>query len=165
MKCPVCDQENSAMLCPGCGFDSSMDYGRYPTFAPVGKVPSVSARRAERDKSHESAKNQKLTLRIKALEKELEDTERESSKKIRELCNRIEFLEATLHNYQSQSIKQENSILKQNIHHLRQRNDRLGRKNRDLNEINAKLKMKNTELEAALNTERSKSLLSRIFNR
>ena len=43
MKCPVCDKENLSMLCPQCSFDSSRDYGRYPTFGAVGRVPSVSA--------------------------------------------------------------------------------------------------------------------------
>ena len=31
------------MLCPNCGFDSSRDYGKYPTFGAVGKAPTVSA--------------------------------------------------------------------------------------------------------------------------
>lgn len=47
MICSVCGKENPAMLCPECGFDSSRDHGRYPTFGPVGAVPSVSALRAE----------------------------------------------------------------------------------------------------------------------
>ena len=33
------------MLCPECGFDSSRDYGRYPTFGPVGRGASASAAR------------------------------------------------------------------------------------------------------------------------
>ena len=44
MKCPVCDNVNTSMLCPKCGFDSSRDYEKYPTFGPVGRVPAVSAR-------------------------------------------------------------------------------------------------------------------------
>ena len=44
MKCPVCDNVNTSMLCPKCGFDSSRDYEKYPTFGPVGEIPAVSAR-------------------------------------------------------------------------------------------------------------------------
>lgn len=45
MKCPVCDQENSTMNCTQCGFDASRDYTLHPTFGPVGRVPSVSAKK------------------------------------------------------------------------------------------------------------------------
>lgn len=45
MKCPVCDNVNTSMLCPRCGFDSSKDYGKYPTFGPVGNIPPVSGLR------------------------------------------------------------------------------------------------------------------------
>ena len=47
MKCPVCDNVNMSMLCPECGFDSSRDYEKYPTFGPVGRVPSASGLRVE----------------------------------------------------------------------------------------------------------------------
>lgn len=47
MKCPVCGKENTSMLCVDCGFDSSRDYGSYPTFAPVGVVKPASALRRE----------------------------------------------------------------------------------------------------------------------
>ena len=50
VKCPVCDNVNTSMLCPKCGFDSSKDYGKYPTFAPGRKIPSVSALRQDRQK-------------------------------------------------------------------------------------------------------------------
>lgn len=50
MKCPVCDRENTSMLCPQCGFDSSKDYGRYPTFGAVGYVQSASTLRKERER-------------------------------------------------------------------------------------------------------------------
>ena len=43
MKCPVCDKVNTSMLCPNCGFDSSRDYGKYPTFGPVANMLSASA--------------------------------------------------------------------------------------------------------------------------
>lgn len=47
MKCPVCAWEHPALLCPRCGFDSSRDYTKYPTFGAVGKVPAASAQRKE----------------------------------------------------------------------------------------------------------------------
>ena len=40
MKCPVCDNVNESMVCVRCGFDSSRDYTKYPTFGPVGRVPA-----------------------------------------------------------------------------------------------------------------------------
>lgn len=48
MKCPVCDKEHNALLCPACGFDASRDYAQYPTFGPVGPVQSAATRRRER---------------------------------------------------------------------------------------------------------------------
>ena len=53
MKCPVCDNMNGSMICPKCGFDSSRDYGKYPTFGAVGKVSSVSALRREWEKKQQ----------------------------------------------------------------------------------------------------------------
>ena len=50
MKCPVCDNENTSMLCPCCGFDASRDYGKYPTLGTVGPIPSVSALQKQRQK-------------------------------------------------------------------------------------------------------------------
>lgn len=50
MKCPVCDNVNTSMLCENCGFDSSRDYEQYPTFGRVGEVPSKSSLRRKRDK-------------------------------------------------------------------------------------------------------------------
>ncbi|MBR6554690.1 MAG: hypothetical protein IKT90_00570 [Clostridia bacterium] len=47
MNCPVCESKMSTLLC-SCGYDASKDYTKYPTFGPVGKVPSVSALRARR---------------------------------------------------------------------------------------------------------------------
>ena len=46
MKCPVCDKEITSMLCPNCGFDSSKDYGKYPTFGTLW-ISSASALRKE----------------------------------------------------------------------------------------------------------------------
>ena len=40
------------MVCPACSFDSSRDYGKNPTFGPVGTVPSVSALRQDWAQKH-----------------------------------------------------------------------------------------------------------------
>lgn len=42
-KCPVCEKENSMLLCESCGFDGSCDYEHYPT---LGSVPWQSRSRA-----------------------------------------------------------------------------------------------------------------------
>ncbi len=47
MKCPVCDNIHTSMVCPKCGFDSSRDYERYPTFGMVGRGPSASGLREQ----------------------------------------------------------------------------------------------------------------------
>ena len=46
MKCPVCDNVNVSMVCPKCGFDSSRDVVRYPTFGPVGRIPAPVRQKA-----------------------------------------------------------------------------------------------------------------------
>ena len=47
MKCPVCSGEHPGLVCQRCGFDSSRDYTKYPTFGPVGRVPAPSALKKE----------------------------------------------------------------------------------------------------------------------
>lgn len=47
MVCPVCGKKSEYLQCPQCGFDSSRDYEKYPTLAPVGKAPAVSALKKE----------------------------------------------------------------------------------------------------------------------
>lgn len=47
MKCPVCDNVNMSRVCQKCGFDSSRDYEKYPTFGAVGEASAVSALRQE----------------------------------------------------------------------------------------------------------------------
>ena len=45
-KCPVCDQENNATVCPNCGYDRTCDYERYPTaFAVTTATPTRTLRR------------------------------------------------------------------------------------------------------------------------
>ena len=46
-KCPVCDQENNATVCPNCGYDRTCDYEQYPTaFAVTAATPTHTLRRA-----------------------------------------------------------------------------------------------------------------------
>ena len=45
-KCPVCDQENNATVCPRCGYDRTCDYEQYPTaFAVTAATPTHILRR------------------------------------------------------------------------------------------------------------------------
>ena len=45
-KCPVCDQENNATVCPTCGYDRTCDYERYPTAFTVKRAtPTRTLRR------------------------------------------------------------------------------------------------------------------------
>ena len=46
-KCPVCDQENNtATVCPACGYDRTCDYEQYPTaFAVTTATPTRTLRR------------------------------------------------------------------------------------------------------------------------
>ena len=45
-KCPVCDQENAATVCPNCGYDRTCDYEQYPTaFAVTAAIPTHILRR------------------------------------------------------------------------------------------------------------------------
>ena len=45
-KCPVCDQENNATVCPNCGYDRTCDYEQYPTaFAVTTATPTHILRR------------------------------------------------------------------------------------------------------------------------
>ena len=56
MKCPVCDLENGSIRCPRCGFDSSRDYGKYPTLAPVPHTVAASALREQRQEKQNPPK-------------------------------------------------------------------------------------------------------------
>ena len=64
VKCPVCDNVNTSLVCLRCGFDSSRDYGKYPTFGAVGKVPTVSALREQWRENPPPPKKKKPWLAI-----------------------------------------------------------------------------------------------------
>ena len=45
-KCPVCDKENTASVCPTCGYDRTCDYEQYPTaFVVTAATPTHILRR------------------------------------------------------------------------------------------------------------------------
>ena len=49
-KCPVCDQENAATVCPTCGYDRTCDYEQYPTaFTVKHATPTHTLRREWRE--------------------------------------------------------------------------------------------------------------------
>lgn len=62
MRCPVCDKENSTLLCPDCGFDASLDYEKYPTFGPVGDFKPASALRREKEEARKAADTEQQLL-------------------------------------------------------------------------------------------------------
>ena len=54
-KCPVCDQENNATVCPRCGYDRTCDYEQYPTaFAVTTATPTHTLRRAWQEKQSQA---------------------------------------------------------------------------------------------------------------
>ena len=56
-KCPVCDQENAATVCPACGYDRTCDYEQYPTaFAVTTATPTRTLRRQWREVQSSLAK-------------------------------------------------------------------------------------------------------------
>ena len=58
-KCPVCDQENAATVCPTCGYDRTCDYERYPTaFAVTAAKPTHTLRRQWQAKQEPTTKPQ-----------------------------------------------------------------------------------------------------------
>ena len=34
-KCPICNTQYTASVCPSCGYDPSRDYSRFPTYRPL----------------------------------------------------------------------------------------------------------------------------------
>lgn len=216
MKCPVCDQENSTMLCSQCGFDASRDYEQYPTFGPIKKALSVSAMRRDllvqdqekidqinqllitllavryqklieedpfvRAASHrlshlKSKLDQEKAASRRALSSSRESARREQERLESELNSMIQAKNALSKDldywkgsHRSQTQQNTSQILQ--LKALEQQNSDLKYNNSKLKSSNSKLKQsldaansKIAELEAALEAERNKGVLSRIFNR
>ncbi|MBQ2920011.1 MAG: hypothetical protein IJE58_02410 [Oscillospiraceae bacterium] len=130
MKCPVCDQENSTLLCSQCGFDASRDYARYPSFGPVSRMPSVSAKRKQWPDSQKKPMSssdgpQFVDYRKMVSDAAKADKQHRQSREIRKRDAEIVELKSQLETAQSRI----------------------------------------AELEAALEAERNKGVLSRIFKR
>ena len=111
MKCPVCDQENSTMLCTRCAFDASMDYEKYPTFALIGDgIPARRIRRQEAKNTSEVEKDHYL--------RELIHKCSEALAKINAQQGEIRSLQLRLQNTQGElrQAQQENDQLTKHIH-------------------------------------------------
>lgn len=215
MKCPVCDQENSTMLCSQCGFDASRDYTLHPTFGPVGRVPSVSAMQRNWHVQDQEKLDQisalltvllavrygKLAIEDPFVRAEQQRTQnmarmlRQEQQRVLDLSQRLEqelrsnasnlvaFLNIDEQLCQAQ---EDNRRLNQQIQRLEQKlteikaekqasgnklkkaNNRIQNveaKNNTLQAENIVLRQENTDLKAALEAERNKGVLSRIFNR
>ena len=66
-KCPVCDQENNATVCPRCGYDRTCDYERYPTaFTVTTATPTRTLRRQWQEKQNPpvNGRNRKRTVTV-----------------------------------------------------------------------------------------------------
>ena len=66
-KCPVCDKENTATVCPTCGYDRTCDYERYPTaFAVTTATPTHTLRRQWQEKQNPpvNGRNRKRTVTV-----------------------------------------------------------------------------------------------------
>ena len=80
MKCPVCDKVNTSMLCPECGFDSSRDYGKYPTFGSLWVQSASGMRKAWKQKENVAGVNlspqgqEKHDTSIHEKERRMDDT-------------------------------------------------------------------------------------------
>lgn len=215
MKCPVCDQENSTLLCSQCGFDASRDYEQYPTFGPVGRMPSVSAVQRnwhvqDQEKLDQISALLTVLLAVRYGKLALEDpfvraeqlrTQnmarmlRQEQQRVLDLSQRLEQelrsnaanLTAFLNtDEQLRQAQGDNRHLSQQIQRLEQKlteikaekqasgkklkkaNNRIQNveaKNNTLQAENIVLRQENTDLKAALEAERSKGVLSRLFNR
>ena len=66
-KCPVCDKENTAAVCPACGYDRTCDYEQYPTAFTVKRAtPTRTLRRQWREKQNPpvNGRNRKRTVTV-----------------------------------------------------------------------------------------------------
>ena len=222
MKCPVCDQENSTMLCARCGFDASRDYEQYPTFGVVGSVPSLfTLRRKQNTHSQEKLEQisallssllavrylkllkedpyvQAAHLQIQTLSAEL-DREKSASRQAY-IRNRELLADLAVSSLYSENASESQKKLEDEIRSLTRSRNALEKKNQtlekdiqkwkdwnanssryngslvksirkletDVSALQADLERANArtaELEAALEDERRKGLVARIFNR
>ena len=180
MKCPVCDQENSTMLCARCGFDASRDYERYSTLGTLGRVPSVSARRREWYE-HDQEKLEQISTLLAVLlalrhrqltaedpsvraeqlrAKDLSNMLRQAQGENLWLRKQIQELEKKLKEVRLAKQESGNKLKKAN-----NRIQKLEKDNKELNRANTALMQKNASLETDLETERNRGFIGRIFNR
>ena len=164
MKCPVCDLENSAMNCTQCGFDTSRDYPLHPTFGPVGRVPSVSAKKkqwldsqkkpfsssdgprfvdyqemvsdaATADEQYRQSRENQLLRSLQAANEEIAELKRNK----REYEKRIESLKTELRTL-THYVYPENQTLQERVHIL-------GQQNKDMEERIHILDQQNKDME------------------
>lgn len=195
MKCPVCDQENSTMLCTRCGFDASMDYEKYPTFALIGDdIPTRRIRRQEAkntsgvEKDHylrelihkcseafvkidaQQGEIRSLQLRLQNTQESLRKAEQENARLKEENSKLI----AEIESYEDKSVARslEMSKLKDELKDTKKyysgAKEAIQQLRIQENDYKKEISEKSEEinhLQKLLEEEQNKSLLSRIFNR
>ena len=192
MKCPVCDQENSTLLCAQCGFDASRDYTLHPTFGPVGRVPSVSAKRkqwldsqkkpmsssdgpqfvdyrkmvsdaAKADKQHRQSRESQLLSSLQTANEQIAELMRDK----RAYEKHVEYLN-TERKALTKDLKQSEDYRIASSRQYGNEVKKVKQRDAEIAELKSQLETAQSriaELEAALEAERNKGVLSRIFNR
>ena len=148
MKCPVCDQENSTMLCTRCGFDASMDYEKYPTFALIGDdIPTKKIRSQEAKKTSRVENDHYLRELIHKCADALVKIDAQQGE-IRSLQLRFQNAQESLRKAEQENarLKEENSKLIAEIKSYEDKSvacsleiSKLEQKNTQLIEVNSKL--------------------------
>lgn len=148
MKCPVCDQENSTMLCTRCGFDASMDYEKYPTFALIGDdIPTKKIRSQEAEKTSGVENDHYLRELIHKCSEALVKIDAQQGE-IRSLQLRFQNAQKSLRKAEQENalLKEENSKLIAEIKSYEDKSvacsleiSKLEQKNTQLIEVNSKL--------------------------
>lgn len=148
MKCPVCDQENSTMLCTRCGFDASMDYEKYPTFALIGDdIPTKKIRSQEAKKTSRVENDHYLRELIHKCADALVKIDAQQGE-IRSLQLRFQNAQESLRKAEQENarLKEENSKLIAEIKSYEDKSvacsleiSKLEQKNMQLIEVNSKL--------------------------
>ena len=148
MKCPVCDQENSTMLCTRCGFDASMDYEKYPTFALIGDdIPTKKIRSQEAKKTSRVENDHYLRELIHKCADALVKIDAQQGE-IRSLQLRCQNAQESLRKAEQENarLKEENSKLIAEIKSYEDKSvacsleiSKLEQKNMQLIEVNSKL--------------------------